>query len=412
MNWLYKLRYDIYTYYESTGISVQLLSKEGDSLGSFGEKCSCCHLFQEGSGKCCPCQKAHLQICREADRLKDGYISSCPVGYIHFAVPVYFGKILRATVLAGPVALDSPDMTLIDDIIQKYDLNIRYRAKLYGAYASAPLIEPRRVNYLCKLLTALAINISSTEENTIRRRQIEQDIQQAKIGEYIRIIKEDEPVALFQYEQERQLIADVLAGKAEQARELLNELLGRIYFASGNNFEIIRTRTIELTALLSRAIVENGGGQAEVYQMTDHAIKGIVGAENLTELSYTLMEILDIFIEMAFPKYKVPDSVNLQKAVSYINEHYFERLSLESVANFVGLNPSYFSLTFKRQMQISFSEYLTEQRVRQAKVLLKNSNMPLSEVALAVGFENQSYFSRVFKKGAGMSPRQFRERSD
>lgn len=69
-------------------------------------------------------------------------------------------------------------------------------------------------------------------------------------------------------------------------------------------------------------------------------------------------------------------------------------------------------MVFKRQMRTSFSEYLTERRIRQAKVLLKNSNMPLLEVAIAVGFENQSYFSRVFKSHVGSSPRQFRDQAD
>ena len=189
-------------------------------------------------------------------------------------------------------------------------------------------------------------------------------------------------------------------------------MLGRIYFTSGNNFEIIRTRTIELLALLSRAIAENGGGQAEVYQMTEEALHSIVAAKDLTELSYILLEILDMFIERAFCEQKVPDSPSLQKAVSYVNEHYFEPITLEDIAGYVGLNPTYFSAMFKKQMQVSFSEYLTQRRITQAKVLLKNSNMPIVEVSIAVGFENQSYFSKVFKKHLGMTPKQFRDSSN
>lgn len=412
MEWRHKLSDNMDTYYQATNIAVMLLSPEGEVLESFGETYSYCKLFQEGCGKYCPCQKSHLHACKEAARLMDGYIFACPAGYIHFAVPVYWNRTLRASILAGPISLEYPDIALIDGIIQKFNLDIGYRAKLYGAYAGAPLVEPHRARYLCKLLTELAIIPASAEDNTFIRKQIEQGIQQARIGEYIQLIKHDGQIVTSQYNQEKQLIADVLVGNKPHAKALLNEMLGRIYFTSGNNFEIIRTRTIELLALLSRAIAENGGGQAEVYQMTEEALHSIVAAKDLTELSYTLLEILDMFIERAFCEQKVPDSPSLQKAVSYVNEHYFEPINLEDIAGYVGLNPTYFSAMFKKQMQVSFSEYLTERRITQAKVLLKNSNMPIVEISIAVGFENQSYFSKVFKKHLGMTPKQFRDSSN
>lgn len=268
-------------------------------LAVFGEESSYCRLFKEGCGKYCPCQSSHLHACREADRLKDGYFFSCPANYIHFAVPVYSSHTLRASVLAGPIALEYPDVELIDLIVQKFGLDLSYRSKLYGPYLSVPLIEPHRARHLCKLLTALVSGISSAEDNVFIRRQIAQEVQQAKIGDYIRLLKEDIPLFTSQYDQEKQLISDVLAGNQSHARALLNEMLGRMYFSSGNNFEIIRARAIELTALLSRAVVENGGDQAGVYQMTEDALDGIVAAGDLTGLSYTLLEIMDVFIGMA-----------------------------------------------------------------------------------------------------------------
>lgn len=409
MDWLTHLSESMNTYYHATGIPVALLSPKGETLHTFGEECSYCKLFQEACGKLCPCSDSHVYACREAARLMDGYIFSCPAGYVHFAVPVYRGKILRAGILAGPITLDYPDMDLIDGVLQRFDLNIRYRAKLYGAFGGAPLVEPSRAHYLCRLLTRLVPDSTDQEDNTFIRRQIARNVQQARIGEYIQLIKEDGPIAVSQYDQEKQLIADVIVGNKPHARAMLNEMIGRVYFTSGNNFEIIRTRTIELVTLLSRALVENGNDQAQIYRMTEDAFHKIVNEPDLTGLSYTLLEVLDLFIELAFADQKIPDSPGLQKAVNYINEHYFEPLSLKDVAGHVGLNSTYFSASFKRQMEMSFSDYLTEQRIKQAKVLLKNSNMSLIDISLAVGFENQSYFSRVFKQRAGMSPRQYRE---
>lgn len=411
MDWMTQLDENMDTYYHATGIPLTVLSPEGETTRAFGEECSYCKLFQEACGRLCPCGDSHIYACREAARLMDGYIFSCPAGYVHFAVPAYRGKTLRASVLAGPIALEYPDMDLIDGVLQRFDLNIQYRAKLYGAYGGAPLVEPSRAHYLCRLLTRLIPDCAGQEDNTFIRQRIARDVQQARIGEYIQLIKEDGPLAVSQYDQEKQLIAEVIVGNKPRARALLNEMIGRVYFTSGNNFEIIRTRTIELVALLSRALVENGGDQAQVYRMTEEALNQIMDERDLTGLSYTLLEVLDLFIEMAFADQKVPDSPSLQKAVNYINEHYFEPLGLRDVAGYVGLNSAYFSASFKRRMGVSFSDYLAERRIGQAKVLLKNSNMSLMEISLAVGYGNQSYFSKVFKQRVGMSPRKFREQA-
>lgn len=412
MNWLSHLSDSMNIYYHATGIALTLLSPEWETLNVFGEECSYCKLFRQACGRLCPCDDSHIHACQEAARLMDGYIFSCPAGYIHFAVPVYRGKVLRASILAGPIALDFPDMALIDSVLQRFDLDISFRSKLYGAYGGAPLPESSRAHYLCRLLARLVSGSVPDEDNSFIRQHIAQDVQQARIGEYIKIIKDDAPAAASQYDEERQLIADVITGNKPHAKALLNEMIGRVYFTSGNNFEIIRARTIELVALLSRALVENGGDQTQVYYMTEEALHKIIDEKDLTGLSYTLLEVLDLFISMAFTDQKIPDSPSLQKAVSYINEHYFEPLSLKSVASHVGLNGTYFSTMFKRQMGMSFSDYLTQRRIKQAKVLLKNSNMSLMDISLAVGFENQSYFSRVFRDRTGVSPRQYRERAD
>ena len=339
--------------------------------------------------------------------LGDGYIFSCPAGYILFAVPIFKDNQLVANVLAGPMSLDYPDMDLIDEIIQKHNLSLNYRSKLYSTYSNAPLVEPHRAHYLCKMLFSLISNIGSSNSK-IQKYQSAKNAQQAEIGEYIYAAKHDNALPTSQYNLEKQLIEDVIHGNREHASALLNEMLGRIYFASGNNVEIIRTRSIELIALLSRAIIENGGNQKDVYQLTDTFLHKITNTKDLTDLSFSLLEILNSFISLAFTKYQTPGTPALQTALDYINDNYCKDISLLDVANFVGLNPAYFSSLFKKEMKISFSNYITDKRITQAKYFLKNSNASIIDIAGELGFDSQSYFSNVFKKYTGMTPKQYR----
>ena len=88
----------------------------------------------------------------------------------------------------------------------------------------------------------------------------------------------------------------------------------------------------------------------------------------------------------------------------YISDNYNVDLRLEDIAEKFGLNYNYLSTYFSQQMGENFSEYLTKIRIEKARTLLRNTNMSIAEVAESVGYLDQSYFARVFKKIVGDTP--------
>ena len=103
------------------------------------------------------------------------------------------------------------------------------------------------------------------------------------------------------------------------------------------------------------------------------------------------------------------DSASLSlKAVQYIAQNFSSPIALEDVANHVHLNPAYFSTVFKQSTGSSFKEYLNMVRIEESKRLLTNTNYSVIDIAVATGFEDQSYFSKVFKKYTGLTPKQYR----
>ncbi len=87
-------------------------------------------------------------------------------------------------------------------------------------------------------------------------------------------------------------------------------------------------------------------------------------------------------------------SVEIYEALGYIDGHLEQKLSLQSVSGRVGLSPNYFSSLFKKEMDISFVDYVTQKRVERAKEMLMNTDLKTWEVAERTGFVNGSYFSR------------------
>lgn len=99
----------------------------------------------------------------------------------------------------------------------------------------------------------------------------------------------------------------------------------------------------------------------------------------------------------------------LYKSLEYIEENYMrESLSLNEIAAAQNVSPNYFSAMFSQEMQMTFVEYVTRKRMDKAKSLLRETDMRANEIALAVGYKNPHYFSFVFKKTQGCTPREYR----
>ena len=102
------------------------------------------------------------------------------------------------------------------------------------------------------------------------------------------------------------------------------------------------------------------------------------------------------------------EPVAIWKARKYIEQHADEELSLTKIAKIVNMNANYLSENFKQVTGTNFVEYVARTRFANACDLLRNSNVRISEIAFAAGFQSLSQFNRVFKRLSGKSPTQFR----
>ena len=101
-------------------------------------------------------------------------------------------------------------------------------------------------------------------------------------------------------------------------------------------------------------------------------------------------------------------SSKLQQALSYINEHLTDNLSLKDIANVVGMSPFYFTNLFKQSTGMTAYQYVLYQRIERAKQLLRQQGLSIAEVSEQVGFKSQSHFANVFRKHTKKSPKMYR----
>lgn len=105
----------------------------------------------------------------------------------------------------------------------------------------------------------------------------------------------------------------------------------------------------------------------------------------------------------------VNESRLLQRAEAYIDAHLDARISLEEMAKLCGMSPFRFSRAFKKVHEQTFQDFLLSQRIRKASSLLVNPSVAVADVAYLVGFQDPSYFARIFKRHTGISPSDYRE---
>ena len=195
----------------------------------------------------------------------------------------------------------------------------------------------------------------------------------------------------------RDEVADIVenyllaVGEALQSAMFRNYLTLHVYFAAVSYVESLGCGREELLRLLN-----DGGltpeGQYDVDALPDY----------LCGLIERAMELRD----------RESDNQSkhiLKKALTYIEENYSqESLSLNSVAGEVNVSANYFSAIFSRAMQVTFVEYVTGKRMDKAKRLLRQTQMHTGEIAMEVGYKDPHYFSFVFKKTQGCTPREYR----
>ena len=101
---------------------------------------------------------------------------------------------------------------------------------------------------------------------------------------------------------------------------------------------------------------------------------------------------------------------NVEKVKTYIETHFKEELTRESLASEVFMNPDYLSKLFKKNTGNSLMDYVTKVRIERAKELLERTVLPISEIAIETGYSNTAYFTKMFKKYTnGVTPREYRK---
>ena len=147
-------------------------------------------------------------------------------------------------------------------------------------------------------------------------------------------------------------------------------------------------------------------GDTEIIEM------GIAGdEEKLAALSVPLEFMFGrLYEESRKQVQEIGEHDVYRKALQYIKERYTEGITVADVSGHIGYSESYFGYAFKKKYKMSINQYVRELQLAKSKDLLENTSFSVSSVASYVGFDDSNYFSALFKKYFGLSPKEYRKK--
>lgn len=391
----------------TTGVRCRLLSVQGKTLYQRGGPEDECAYLKSLPGTPPPCADLHLRGIICAEQLGGRYIYACASDLAYCASPIIVGGALAGGLVAGPVLLMETE-DLLEDLAQRRQVPRGGINTLHAFLSGIPHMEPARMTHLSLQLFANAVCIGDSSRELLLQQS--EEWQQRSIGQYVHQVKTSGQSGRYPIEKEQELSNAVARGDRNEANALLNELLGHIFFFTSET-DISQVRMIELLLLLSRAAIQGGGDPDAVLAVSDQHIQTLSRLRSREEVAQWLAQALHRYTDLVFSFVDSKHRNVIRKAMSYMRLNCERNLTLGEVADYVGYSHTHFSKVFKDEMGCGFRTYLNQTRVEKSKVLLLSGNKPMSEIYSACGFEDQSYFCKVFKRLVGVTPDRYRKQS-
>lgn len=215
------------------------------------------------------------------------------------------------------------------------------------------------------------------------------------------------------YEPEMDFYSLVASGRKKEVMKYLGEdFLSKegLGILSDDKLRNAKYHFVITTASIARACINAGLSMEESYSLSDFYIQKADKLSSLSAITKLHDEmVLSYTDKMYRTKKDKAFSRPIAKCINYIYSNLHTKITLEALAEHVGLSTGYLSKLFKKETGCSLSSYIQLQKIETAKNMLLYSEYSSSEIAMILAFPSQSYFTEVFRKTVGVPPAKFRK---
>ncbi|MDR1429756.1 MAG: helix-turn-helix domain-containing protein [Spirochaetaceae bacterium] len=416
---LLKARETVSFYHTASGVGSAILDHTGYMLGgsACGDLCPfrglCTQWHHEEAGDSAqrrktrggnsheyPCTSVSTEYLARARENGGTYIFTCKAGLIHWTSPIYCNGRRYGALIAGKVlGITRNEAAENISAMSRGSLSAGEAMKLYKNIPEKTHDEVKALACMLRVCAEQVSKYACMPHNDSR------NIIREKSGGP----QDGTRPSAYPFDKEKTLLAALRRGDIETGRRLLNEIV-KNFFSGQENFAVMRHRSIELLTLLSRAAMKTPDtDNGDILTANDRCLRYIQEAKGPDDLSEVLHYNLERVGGKIFSFRGLRHASALRRAERFIWENYTRKISLKEIAGASGLSAPYFSTIFKEEMGENLSVHLNQLRVNRAASMLAETRQSLTAIAGDCGFEDLSWFSKIFKLHTGMSPGKFRE---
>lgn len=334
---------------------------------------------------------------------------------LHLAI-VFF-RFKKSTYVIGPFALEPLTAASIEKDTEGIPLSLSQRRLLYIYCSSFPVLDSSLVT---KSLQCILMALSEdTPVFSIRKLNgFYEDIHST--GDILEEEKDDRQIALIRkkYEVENRMLSYIRHGETEKALSSFRQI-AKDYNADSAQpilaiYQDPRVSMSILRALWRKAAEEGGLSVVTIDELTQFQAQQSMKAGSIAEQLRTMDRLLRDLCEAVRKTREETEgcSAETKAVLEYIYLHISDEIRMEDLTDMTGYSRSHISAAFKEDTGRTISSYIAQKRCEKAGELLSSTSLSVQDIALRVGYPDNNYFIKVFKKQFGMTPTDFRKKKE
>ena len=303
----------------------------------------------------------------------------------------------------GPIYSGRDSLLILRKKLEAYNLSVSLRTRLFRTFEGIPIIPFNTLRQEAVMME-YALNGKRISLDDI---------------EVVNIFPGDETEPLFGssekhfgiWEAEQNLWRMIREG-SPQYKEMLNassSMSSGMKVDYGDTLRYHKNNSIVLLTICSRASMQGGLSPEIAYNLNDYYAQKIEECQSMADTSKLCSQMMEDYVGRVRESRKNPNiSDPIRNCCEYIKGHLSEMISVKTLADRSGYAEYYFSHKVKKEMGISVKEYILQEKIEQAKVMLTSTNESIQKISDSLAFGNRSYFYTCFQKQEGMSPSEYR----
>ena len=343
-----------------------------------------------------PLVKEHVYVFRDSIQLE------------FLAAGMWDGAEYRGTIVVGPFISKATPPQLIRELIQKERLPLVMQQQLHQCYNALTMVDEAKQHAISHLL----INVFTP--GMIQPQQIEIAVppSEGTAVPFTYDLEQDRELIERRYESENKLLHAIAKGDPHVLKTAMEEgkELSWPYRHPNSPVRSMKNLSFSANTLFRKAAESGGVHPFYLDSISKKFAIQIEQAQSIAELGDLYEEMLQAYCNLVREVSVAALPSLVKEAVTSIRFHIDQPLSLNRIADTLGVDPSHLSRAFKKELGMTLTDYINKLRIEEAKYMLDSSNASIAEIASNVGYNDPNYFSKVFTKLEHVAPHDYRKR--